>query len=51
MRCRLFAHPGSVLCLALYYPFLASAGGDSKLKIWKIEDEEDSSTQKSIDIK
>jgi WD40 repeat protein len=36
---KLFGHPGSVLCLAGYFPYLLSAGGDSKLKIWKIEDE------------
>lgn len=35
-RCRVFAHPGSILLLSYYYPFLISAGGDSKIKIWII---------------
>jgi WD40 repeat protein len=36
VKCRVFGHPGSVLSLSYYDPFLVSSGGDSKIKIWQI---------------
>jgi len=38
VNCRVFGHPGSVLSLSFYHPFLVSSGGDSKIKIWQINE-------------
>lgn len=34
VKCNIFAHPGSVLSLSFYSPYVISSGGDSKIKIW-----------------
>jgi WD40 repeat protein len=36
--CRVFGHPGSVMSLSSYHPFLVSSGGDSKIKIWEVRE-------------
>lgn len=36
IRCKTFGHPGSVLSVSYYNPFVVTTGGDSKIKVWEI---------------